>query len=1140
MSKFYKNPILFGLIAFLLTFFVTQYFSYNRYTVLKANQKQEVIAQSKWLQKEFQIVSNQGCNTTQTLGFLFEQNSRLDNFDSIAELLLKTNKYINALSITDSTYHVEQLYPLENKKIIGYNILSDSIEKKSALHSVEAKCNYMIGPIHLKQGGIGFVIKRPIYKKGVFIGFTGASITLKKLLGVIDENSLTNNLYSYKLLKINSDKSEQSFFSSNNFKFDKNTYSVPLKLPKGQWKLEINSTNNITFYNVFFLSILGFLFSILIGLFVSYLIKQPLLLEKQVKEKTRLLSESEEKHRAFLEHASDGIFITDTETNILEVNIAACKLTGYSKDELLKINFRDTLFSKDSFDEINETVSRIKNGEEVLFEKQLIKKSGKIIFIEKNAKMLPSGNILSIGRDITDRKQLEIIAQKSIEKIKENEEKYRILVEEASDGIFLCDIKAKILSVNTHFCKMFGSEKNEFLGEKISKFVDPENWKTVPFNYEELANGVTVRGLRKLIRNDGSCFYADTSIKRMPNDLYQGIIHDVTEREKATEIVKKSELKYKELTERISEGFVALDKNWNFIYINNKAGEIINRKPDELLGKNLWEEFPKYKGSDFYDELFDIMAVQKYKSIENLSPYLNRWFEHNFHPSKEGLSIYFRDITEIKKSEKEIQDAKLKMEAAIRIGKIGYWNWDFENQLLEWSDRMYTIYDIDKSTKLELETVNKRLHPNDRFDTDNFMNELITNEMLSTTYTHRIIRRDKSESTVLVEMEVEKNELGKVTKLHGTLLDITETIAAKDAAKESEEKFYKSFHSNLIGKLIFNKQRQVIEANDAFADLLNTQREYLIGKTMDETDLLSSTEKEIRDQYWEELTTKGSLLDKEISFTLKSGKKRSTIFSITSLKLKSSTNYLMSIIDNTKRKEAEQKLETQNIELKKTNAELDRFVYSASHELRAPLASIMGLIKIILSEEKGDGLVFKVQMIEQSVDRLDSFIRDIVQYSQNKHLNIASEKIEFRTLINESLESLWYLENRAKINIAVTINEDVNFFSDTKRISIILNNLISNAIKYHDIEKTNPVITIVVYTSVKEAVIEVSDNGVGIPEEHLNKIFDMFYRVSSRVMGTGVGLFVIKEIVAKINGNINVESKDKEGTKFKITLPNQQ
>ncbi|MDA9089841.1 HAMP domain-containing histidine kinase [Maribacter arcticus] len=214
-------------------------------------------------------------------------------------------------------------------------------------------------------------------------------------------------------------------------------------------------------------------------------------------------------------------------------------------------------------------------------------------------------------------------------------------------------------------------------------------------------------------------------------------------------------------------------------------------------------------------------------------------------------------------------------------------------------------------------------------------------------------------------------------------------------------------------------------------------------------------------------------------------------------------------------------------------------MYSASHELRAPLASVLGLITLILTEENKPGLVASLNMMEKSVKRLDDFIKDIIEYSRNKHLKVNVETINFTNLIESSIESFWYLENMNKIKVKINVDDKIDFASDKKRISILLNNFISNAIKYHDVSKRTPTIWISIKTSKKEAIITIKDNGLGMAEEQLDKIFDMFYRISSQIMGSGIGLFIVKEVLGKLNGTIEVKSALGEGSTFTLKIPNE-
>ena len=247
---------------------------------------------------------------------------------------------------------------------------------------------------------------------------------------------------------------------------------------------------------------------------------------------------------------------------------------------------------------------------------------------------------------------------------------------------------------------------------------------------------------------------------------------------------------------------------------------------------------------------------------------------------------------------------------------------------------------------------------------------------------------------------------------------------------------------------------------------------------------------------------------------------------------------LIMVTDITERKIAKENLKQQNYELLKTNAELDRFVYSASHELRAPLMSILGLISIAKPEENDPAKMRILDMIQTSISRLDLFIKDIIIYSRNSRLKSENEKIEFNDLINESIENFYYMSESKKISIITEINGENNFYSDKKRIMVLLNNFISNAIKYHNLRQENPYIKIAVNMNDEAVNLEISDNGKGISELHIDKIFNMFYRATEEKSGSGLGLYIVKEILEKISGTVSVKSIEGSGTTFFISIKN--
>ncbi len=221
----------------------------------------------------------------------------------------------------------------------------------------------------------------------------------------------------------------------------------------------------------------------------------------------------------------------------------------------------------------------------------------------------------------------------------------------------------------------------------------------------------------------------------------------------------------------------------------------------------------------------------------------------------------------------------------------------------------------------------------------------------------------------------------------------------------------------------------------------------------------------------------------------------------------------------------------------KTNEELDRFVYSTSHDLRAPLTSVMGLINI--AERSNDIVEVKkyMNMMRERMYSLDKFIKDITDYSRNNRLEINREKVMLAELANEVLESLKYSPDAEKIQFEIDIPADLQIESDKNRLRVVMSNLIANAIRYHDVRKVNQFIRLVFETKGGVLCIHVEDNGQGIAKEYHTKIFDMFYRGNEESKGSGLGLYIVKEALAKLSGSIQLESSPGVGSTFIVKLP---
>ncbi|NJM94869.1 MAG: PAS domain-containing sensor histidine kinase [Cytophagales bacterium] len=227
------------------------------------------------------------------------------------------------------------------------------------------------------------------------------------------------------------------------------------------------------------------------------------------------------------------------------------------------------------------------------------------------------------------------------------------------------------------------------------------------------------------------------------------------------------------------------------------------------------------------------------------------------------------------------------------------------------------------------------------------------------------------------------------------------------------------------------------------------------------------------------------------------------------------------------------------LELQKVNYELDNFVYHASHDLRSPLRSLLGLISILRKEVTGMRPALQcIEMMEGSIGRLDNLVVDLLSLSRNNRVNDPQQKINLLIELNNTITNFYHAAKTENLEILVLVRQPVQFYGDLTRVRIILNNLMSNALKYRSYDKEHSYIKVLIYVDKNEMRLVVEDNGEGIPKEKVNQVFDMFVRASESSEGSGLGLYIVKNVIDKMKGKVELESEEKVGTTFRITIPN--
>jgi PAS domain S-box-containing protein len=740
------------------------------------------------------------------------------------------------------------------------------------------------------------------------------------------------------------------------------------------------------------------------------------------------------------------------------------------------------------------------------------------------------------------------------------------------------------------------------------------------------------------------------------------------------EIARRVEAQTAEIVdifERVSDAFVAVDKNWRVTYINERAAQITNRSPKEVMGKNLWKEFPEAFSSVFPAMAKKAMTIQQDQHWETYFAPYTRWFETHIYPSPTGLSIYFRDITERKHIELKVQQSEQwkelivnsSLDAIICIdvqGLITVWNPQAEkmfgwkekeilgsrladtiipaqyreqhtkgmnhyletgkgpilNKLIEITalNRQQKEFPIEltissvkqneneffcafirditerKQAEESLRQAEKRYRdifenaiegiyqttPEGRFITVNpalaklfgyespdDMIRSVTDigaqiyadpqdririKNLLETQGHaigieiRLLKKNKEIMWARINNRVVRDEAGKIWYFEGTLKDITERKEAEEKLRDSENKLRAFFKSTPDASVLLGKHFEILAYNNAANQLV----ENTYGRQMKEgeiyTDLIFPEMRPLIVKYLERAFS-GETIEQEFAIpNRKTG--RSEWWLAVFMPVFDTDENIFGVISNATNihavKRAELKLKKQYEELQKTNHELDRFVYSVSHDLRAPLASILGLINVAELDNDKPSVAQRnyLGMIRNSVNRLDGFIRDILDYSRNSRVDVKTEKIDFNEIITEVQGKLKLVNSADRLITNLEINDQVDFYSDCARIEIIFSNLISNAIKYQDFQKEKSYVTVQIITSNEKARIRFSDNGIGIEEHHLDHIFSMFYRASENATGSGIGLYIAREAVTKLKGTIRVQSVFGASTTFDIEIPN--
>jgi PAS domain S-box-containing protein len=628
-------------------------------------------------------------------------------------------------------------------------------------------------------------------------------------------------------------------------------------------------------------------------------------------------------------------------------------------------------------------------------------------------------------------------------------------------------------------------------------------------------------------------------------------------KEEKKEVEEKYISQIESTLNQISDGFVSLDNDWCYTYVNKKAGEFLGRSPESLIGKYIWTEFPKGVDLPFYHAYYKAVNTQQTQYlIEYYEPF-DKWFENRIYPSPDGLSIYFTDFTEQKKADINNQMLLSLIETSDNFVGLA----TLEGKPIYLNANGRNLVGLDANEKLSNSIAD--------FFPEQYQ-DVIVNEHMPNIFEHSKwkgethLQNFKTGEFIPIAMSgflIEDRITNKPIAIGIVATDITEHKKAEEELIKN--KIFLDSIINNIGDPVFVKDDKslMILVNDALCSLFNMTRAEILGKTLAENVPLEERESFLSID--KQVISTGIKNVNEETLSMSENETRIISTKKTRFVDSSGHKFLVGVIrDITDRKKAEIELEKHRnnleelVDLRTTELEKEKvkaqsadlmksaFLATMSHELRTPMNSIIGFTGILLKELAGplnEEQKRQLSMVKNSGQHLLGLINDVLDISKIEagRLKVSIYHFNYLTTLEKTIDFLLPQASKKEIQILSEISElNITLNSDERRVEQVLLNLISNAIKFSN----QGTITVKVDVVDNLVVTQVIDQGIGMSKKDINKLFMPFIQLDGGGLsrtheGSGLGLAICKSLIEKLGGTIQVQSKVGKGSNFTFTLP---
>jgi len=863
-----------------------------------------------------------------------------------------------------------------------------------------------------------------------------------------------------------------------------------------------------------------------------------------------LQAESEISYRELYNNVADAIYILDENGTFLDVNDGAVKMYGFPREILVGKN--PSFVSapgKNDLDAVLKMIKKALDGESQQFEFWGKRANGETFL--KDVRMFPGkyfgrNVLIAMAQDITDRKKAEIALQ-------ESERRFRELIELAVDGILLGAPDGSIIGANSYMQKLTGRPLDKLIGININDIFDPNTVLEMPFRYDLLKKGETVFSERNLLHMDGTSIPIEMHTKMMPNGSYQSIFRNVTERKKAEEILRESEIKFKSLVESTSDIIWETNIEGKYTYISPQLENLLGYTPQEAIGKSPFDFIVNENIKEIIDNSDSIV-----KKASPFSAHVNKYKHRNGHIlffETSGVPVFnasgklsgyrgiSRDITQRYLAEKELHKLSLVVHQSPNTviitnleGKMEYVNpagcANSGYSTEELIGKSPSIFRSGITSFKTYESLWKTIKSGEEWR-GVFHNRKKNGELYW-------------ESAFIVPL---RDAEGNIMHYLGVKEDITNKLKAETALKESEERYRQLFEGSPDAIILADIETgMLMDANATACNLLGRSLDEI--RKMHQTMIHPPVKKAFAvDAFQEHVSS--SLTSEPArtieSFVLRSDGQEIPVDILASVITIGGRQILQGVFRNiTERKLAQEELLKAKEKAEASDKLKSAFLNNISHELRTPLNGIIGFSEMLIQMDntEEDRHEFS-KMIKRSSSRLINTITSYMDMSMivsgitdiNKgsfSLNQFLEKINKHTI-----ETCTSHNNNLKVN-TIAPEGETEITTDENLLTKIFEHIIDNAVKF----TKEGSITIGYKPIAGNHQFYVSDTGKGISEESLSVIFEVFMQAdlstSRGYEGSGVGLSIAKGFVKLLGGEMWVESQSGKGSTFYFSVPSQK